>query len=88
VRRIAFHEITGENQYEGQWLKILKNDDEIYAGMSEEEKASYIQNTDNWSSIEYKPDKDPRGWAVPFVTGHKYRFHVGVGLDFEGIHIT
>jgi hypothetical protein len=89
VRRIAFYGVTGNGQYEGQRLKILKNDDEIYVGMTKEEKDSYINNSDNWSSIEYKPMKDPRdGWAVPFVTGHKYRFHIGVGLDFEGMTIT
>lgn len=29
------------------------------------------------------------GWAVPFVTGHKYRFHFGkIGTNFENLKIT
>ena len=33
---------------------------------------------------------DPaNGWAVPFVTGHKYKIHFGMtGLDYEELTIT
>jgi len=27
-------------------------------------------------------------WAVPFVTGHKYRIHWGWANDFEGMQIS
>jgi hypothetical protein len=38
----------------------------------------------NFAKILFKMIGKPNnGWAVPFVTGHKYRVHWGEGLDFE-----
>jgi len=31
--------------------------------------------------------KPSNGWAIPFATGHRYRFHWGEGLDFERMNI-
>ena len=31
--------------------------------------------------------KPANGWAMPFVTGHRYRVHWAEGLDFERMHI-
>ena len=31
--------------------------------------------------------KPSNGWAMPFVTGHRYRLHWAEGLDFESMKI-
>ena len=44
----------------------------------------YDKTKKNFSAIPFKLSGNPsNGWAVPFVTGHKYRVHWGEGLDFE-----
>lgn len=38
----------------------------------------------NFTIMPFKSKLNPNnGWAVPFVTGHKYRVHWAEGLDFE-----
>jgi hypothetical protein len=63
-------------------LKFYRWDDDDVAAMSEEEKETYLENHEIYSLIPYKAKLDPKGWAVPFVTGHAYRMHWQTGLDF------
>jgi hypothetical protein len=54
-----------------------------------ETKFEFEQNTNGvWSTVEYKDEKNPRkNWAVPYVTGHRYRIHWGESPDFEEINL-
>jgi hypothetical protein len=64
----------------GVGLKILPYDDYLIDSMTEEEFFEYIDNEDNYGTIEWKEE----GWGVPFVTGHKYKIHWGkLGTNFE-----
>lgn len=58
--------------------------------MNELSYANYVENKDNFATVNFKDKLKPsNGWAVPFVTGHKYRFHFGkIGTNFENLKIT
>lgn len=64
-------------------FKILRYDDSIIAEHGN--KTEYILNKTNYGTMVFKLSLDPsNGWAVPFVTGHKYKIHFGMtGLDYE-----
>lgn len=66
-------------------LKILRWDDDLLA--AQEDLDAYIDDAANYGSVDYKLHADPsKGWATPFVTGHKYKLHWGIsGVDFEGM---
>jgi len=53
--------------------------------LSKEEKKKYIDDAKNYGSFGWKEKHSPNfGWAVPFVTGHKYKIHWGTaGLDWD-----
>jgi hypothetical protein len=45
---------------------------------------AYLDSNDNYSQVYFKEKKKPmNGWAIPFVTNHRYRVHWRQGLDFE-----
>jgi len=45
---------------------------------------TYIDNDDNYSLVKFKDKQKPNnGWAMPYVTGHRYRVHWERGLDFD-----
>lgn len=50
--------------------------------------SDYI-NSNNYSIVPFKDKKDPMfAWAVPFVTGHKYKINWGsTGLDFTQMEV-
>jgi len=56
--------------------------------MTDEEIAAYLEDSSNYSEIPYKEKSDPKGWAVPYVTGHHYRMHWQTGLDFLNMAMT
>ena len=64
-------------------FKILRYDDDIVAEYGN--KTEYLANKTHYATMFFKKSGDPSmGWAVPFVTGHKYKFHFGMtGLDYE-----
>ena len=42
----------------------------------------------NYGIAPFKNKQDPmNGWALPYVTGHRYRVHWEAGMDFEQIKI-
>ena len=65
-------------------MKILKfDDDEMDKKRS---VTDYIKARNNWGTIPWRMKKDPMNhWTAPFVTGHKYRWKLGEGLDFESL---
>ena len=85
IRRVAFWNTLPNGLMNGMGLKFLKYDDDVIAAMDNDTFNAYIEDRNNYGTIEFKPKQDPmNGWATPFVTGHKYKFHFGLtGLDFE-----
>lgn len=83
VRRIAFYRALPAGLFAGMGFKVLRYDDDIVAEYSN--MTDYLNNKTEYSTIVYKKKLDPsNGWAVPFVTGHKYKIHFGMtGLDYE-----
>jgi hypothetical protein len=74
----------GPQDVVGSGLKILPYDDYLIDPMTEEELQAYIDNRDNYGTIEWKKE----GWGVPFVTNHKYKIHFGLlGTNFEEMDI-
>lgn len=52
--------------------------------MSEADLTAYIDDKANYGDYFWKDSGNPSSsWAVPFVTGHKYKIHWQEGLDFE-----
>ena len=48
----------------------------------------YLEHNSNYSIVPYKQKQDPmNGWAMPYVTGHRYRLHWESGLDFDTMKI-
>jgi len=53
---------------------------------TDEEREEYLDDDSRvrTSQVFFKEKLKPsNGWAVPFVTGHRYHAHWGIGLDFE-----
>jgi hypothetical protein len=63
-------------------LHILQYDDSLINAMDDATYANYILNVSSYTTMPFKQKKDPMGWAVPFVTNHKYKLHWENGLDF------
>ena len=69
-------------------MKILQFDRATEAGMSAEELEEYLDSNSNYSLVPWKQKQNPSsGWAMPFVTGHRYRIHWEAGLDFETMKV-
>jgi len=86
VRRIAFWGFT-PNHFDGMEMKITHFEDDPINAMKDAIDGSYeayIDNDENYSNVFFKKKLDPfNGWAMPYVTGHKYRIHWNRGLDFD-----
>jgi len=63
-------------------LKIYRWDEDDVEAMTNETKEALLEDHDFYSLIPYKAKLDPKGWAVPYVTGHHYRQHWQTGLNF------
>ena len=64
-------------------LKILKYDEaDVDAMTAAGTYETYLETVENFSSVHFKEGPPGNGWAVPYVTGHRYRVHWGEGLDF------
>lgn len=75
VRRIAFWDwspdIFGLSE-----LKVLRYDDSIIQPMDNATKEAYILDKTKYTIFPIRPKIDPMfGWAIPLVTGHKYKMH-------------
>ena len=70
-------------------MKILQYDDSVINAMSEADLTTYKDTGSNYTAMPFKVKLDPmNGWAIPFVTNHKYRAHWDNGqLDFTRMRI-
>lgn len=66
-------------------MKIAQYDNNDVAEMKADGTLeAYLDSNDNYSQMIFKKSLKPiNGWAVPYVTGHKYRVHWRRGLDFD-----
>lgn len=70
---------------------ISQYDSGLMRFFTDEQKEEYLDDDarEHTSQIFFKEKLKPaNGWAVPFVTGHKYHIHWGIGLDFERMYVT
>jgi len=74
------------NRFTGQKMKVLNYDDELLPE-DPAELETYLKDADRYGVVDYRDKTDPsKSWAIPFVTGHKYKAHWGiVGLDWDGM---
>lgn len=57
-------------------LKVLQWDDNVVGAMNNETKNQYVLNADSYSIFPFRPKIEPaNAWAIPIVTGHKYKIH-------------
>lgn len=83
MKGIWFHNISPAD-VNGVGFKILPYDDDVINAMSETELEDYLLDRDNYGSQNYMKDQ----WALPLVTGHKYKFHIGLtGVNWEFMNI-
>ena len=75
MRRVAFYNYDS-SIFKLMDLKLLPIDGTEYNKTDGNETAWYYGNSSNYGIIPFKPKLDPmNGWAVPMVTGHKYKAH-------------
>lgn len=90
IRRIAFTGYAPSAMFRGMGIKLLRYDDDMWLeNGGGHNKTEFIDDKSKYSSFGWKNKLDPAdGWAVPFVTGHKYKIHWGqVGIDFEQMQL-
>jgi hypothetical protein len=89
VRRVAFYGAVPSGLFRGMGFKVLRYDEDVLADYTNV-TTDYIDNKTEYSTLFFKKKLDPsNGWAVPFVTGHKYKIHFGMtGLDYEQLTIA
>ena len=101
VRRVAFTAITPADRFISQSMYIAVYDDNklkmngTVADKEAQENKDYINDVNNYGEVKWKEYQDPgKSWAVPMVTGHKYRIQWGAGnndwdpaLDWEKMQI-
>jgi len=77
VRRIAFNNIA-PSSFDYMDMKIARYDDSVMASVTN--LAAWQADTTNYGKVFMKEKLSPmKSWAVPFVTGHKYRAYWDIG---------
>ena len=65
-------------------MKILPFDYQNINSLTPSNLESFVDDESNYSVIDWRKYARPNySWAMPYVTGHRYRIHWGEGLDFE-----
>lgn len=87
IRRIALSGMP--TNFFGMRLKIAQLDRADENAMKADGTLDeYLESNSNYSIVPYKDKGDPmNGWAMPYVTGHRYRLHWESGLDFESMYV-
>jgi hypothetical protein len=61
-------------------MKVLKYDDSFVSTLSPTDLKTYTSTAANFSVVPWRIKLNPLySWAVPFVTGHKYRIFWDIG---------
>lgn len=79
VRRVVFHAVT-PNSFDSMEMKLAKYDDSITSVLDATALEAYQLDTNNYGAVFYKEKTNPmNSWAIPMVTGHKYRAYWDIG---------
>lgn len=84
VRRIALWGYQ-PGHFDGMDIKILKFDEtdmQTLINANDGSYDAYLDDITNYSEIFYKAKLKPAGYAIPYVTNHRYKIHWANGLDF------
>ena len=69
-------------------MYITKFDKAEIDQMTEEQYDAYMADSSNRQKILWKDKTNPgAAWAVPYVTGHRYRIHWSNYLDFKVMNV-
>ena len=70
-------------------MKIANWDHATENGLTtDEDRQAYLDDRSNYSTVPFKEKQKPtNGWAMPYVTGHRYRVHWAEGLDFTQMKV-
>ena len=69
-------------------MKIAQLDRTHESAMNDQELEDYLESDSNYSLVPYKDKQDPsNAWAIPMITGHRYRIHWESGLDFDSMKL-
>ena len=84
VRRVVFYKFSPKH-FTGMEMKIAKFDKVDEQAMTTAGTLdAYLDSNTNYSLVPYRDKANPgNAWAMPYVTGHRYRVHWRRGLDFE-----
>jgi len=76
--------------FRGMYFYVLPYDDELFEEYGgPHNRTEWTENKNAHGKIEFKEKQDPsNGYAVAYVTGHKYKIHFGTGLDFESAQLN
>ncbi|TNV88211.1 hypothetical protein FGO68_gene8985 [Halteria grandinella] len=86
VRRVVFYKYL-PNYFENMDMKIIQWDG--VDSMDNQTLASYKASVDNYSIVPFKMKMEPNNaWAMPFVTGYRYKVHWQWGLDFTQMSVN
>ena len=65
-------------------MKILPFDYDDVNPLNPSDLQDLVDTESNYSVVDWREHERPnKAWAMPYVTGHRYRIHWGEGLDFE-----
>ncbi|CDW80878.1 ipt tig domain containing protein [Stylonychia lemnae] len=85
IRRLV-HYNYAPKIFDNMEMKVLKFDDNLYT-----DKYDFITTRNyltDYSIVPFRPKINPvNHWAMPYVTGHKYKIHWRFGLDFTQMQI-
>jgi hypothetical protein len=86
IRRVFFDQYAKSGELKGMSMMILPWDDDILAAQSN--ITEYRLNKTAHTDMFWKK-KNTNGWALPWITGHKYKISWGTtGIDFEKMRLS
>jgi len=82
VRRLVFYNYA-PSYLTMMDMKVLQYEDRVISSMTNDSLKSYLLDTNNYSVAKFRPKTNPaNSWALPYVTGKKYKIHWQYGLDW------
>lgn len=88
IRRVAFHGAVPANLFSGMPMYIAPWDDMLTQPMNAQSRDLYLNDKTKFGYVLQSKKNPSKCWAIPVVTGHKYRMHwSNTGLDFEKMKV-
>jgi len=84
VRRVAFYGLEPASLFAGMAAYIAPWDDRLTQPMNAVDRDLFLNDKTKFGFVLQSKNNPSKCWAIPVVTGHKYRIHwANTGLDFE-----